>query len=358
MGYLTKGLPGELQEFPIDVFFSYSHAAFQGQSNPELKRWSQKLAEDLREELSLSELENLSLYLDESEREDESVDPTEELSNQLKEKVSSAALLTLLMTRFYLRSEWCRREREWWRERNHPDTLAVGGRVFISRVHPTDEGNWPEELKGLPGHFFYDKDKPPEHARPFTYRGSNSDLDQYNKALVKFSGGIVQRLKAVREVLDHRHEEWKHQHKVAAENGQIVYLCGRQEVASAWKKTCKRLQDKQFVVNPDSPQPLPENGGLDEEYRKQLISSDGLLILGTEDGRAVDSDMVVIGRSYRNWAISERGSPLPCAVFDTVGHPLQEERRLRNAKNIGIAWIDGTRSDWSDRLLGWLREAS
>ena len=112
MGYPTKGLPEELQEYPIDVFFSYSHAAFEGRSNSELRRWSQKLAKDLREELSFSGVENLSLYLDESERKDESVDPTELLGSQLKEKVAGAALLALLMTPHYLRSEWCKRERE------------------------------------------------------------------------------------------------------------------------------------------------------------------------------------------------------------------------------------------------------
>jgi len=253
MGYLTKGLPEELQEFPIDVFFSYSHGAFEGQSNSELKRWSQKLAEDLREELSFSGLENLSFYLDESERKDESVDPTELLDSQLKEKVSSAALITLLMTPHYLRSEWCRREREWWREHNHPDPLSVGGRVFVSRIHPTDETDWPEELKGLLGYFFFDKDKPPEEARPFTYRGSDDDINQYKDALIELSGKLVQRLKAVREVLDHRHEEWKHQQKMAAANGQILYLYGRQEAVPVWQRTCKKLQDQQFVVNPDSP---------------------------------------------------------------------------------------------------------
>ena len=145
MGYLTKDLPKELHDFPIDVFFSYSHGAFEGQSHSELKRWSQKLAEDLREELSFSGLENLSLYLDESERKDESVDPTEVLGSQLKEKASSAALLTLLMTPQYLRSEWCRWERAWWKERNHPDPLSVGGRVFVSRVYPTEEADWPDD---------------------------------------------------------------------------------------------------------------------------------------------------------------------------------------------------------------------
>jgi len=103
---------------------------------------------------------------------------------------------------------------------------------------------------------------------------------------------------------------------------------------------------------------VPENGGLDEESRQQLRYSDGVLILGTEDGRTVDSDMVVIGHHYRHLTVCERDSSFPCAVFDTVGQPLQEERRLRNASNMGIAWIDGTRPDWSSQLLDWLREAS
>lgn len=358
MGYLTTDLPDALQEYPIDVFFSYSHAAFKGQSQSEMKRWSQKLAMDLREELSQSGLENLSLYLDESNREDESVDPTEELGKQLKRKVSSAALLVLAMTPDYLRSHWCRLERDWWVERNDPDRLAAGGRVFIARARPTDSGAWPNELKNLPGYFFYHKDEPHDLARPFTYRGSDDDLNQYNKALYKLSGGLVRKLKAVREILDQRHKEWEHKRKVTAESGQILYLCGRRENTREWEETCNLLQDQRFIVNPDRPQPLTDNGGLDVEYRKQLLSSDGLLILGTEDGRAVDSDMVVIGRSYRNLAIAERGSPLPCAVFDTIGQPLKHKRRLRNAENMRIAWIDGTSPNWSHQLLNWLREAS
>jgi hypothetical protein len=358
MGYLTEGLPAELQEFPIDVFFSYSQAAFPGQSNTVLKRWSQKLAADLREEFWTSASVNVSLYLDESARADESVDPTEELGSQLKAKVSSAALLTLLMTPHYLRSAWCTRERAWWQEHHYPDHLSVGGRIFVARVLPADEGDWPEELQGLFGYFFFDKDMPAYAARPFTFREFEGDRDQYIKALLKLSGDLVQRLKAVREVLDQRHEQWKHRQKVAAASGQILYLCGRQEHEPAWRKACEGLQNQQFIVNPDRPQPLPATGGLDVEYRKQLLSSDGLLILGTQDGRAVDSDMVVIGRSYRNWAIAERHAPLPCAVFDTVGPALQEERRRRNAKNLGISWIDGTQPDWANRLLGWLREAA
>jgi hypothetical protein len=358
MGYLTHGLPEELAEYPIDVFLSYSHCVFPGQSNPELKLWSQKLAKDLREEVIITGLENFSLYLDQSERKDESVDPTEKLAEQLEKDCRNAALLTIMMTPQYLRSEWCKRELEWWEEQNLPDTLAVGGRKFVARVMPTDESKWPEGLKELPAYQFYDVDIPPEESRPFTYRGSTDDLNQYKNALIKISGGIVQRLKDAREVFELRLKELQQKKKLAAPGGQILYLHGRKEAEPVWRDACRKLQERKFVVNPDSPQPLAENGGLDEEYRCQLLSSDGLLILGTDNGPIIDSDMVVIGRQYRQYAVDKRESSLPCAVFDTVGSTLQQERRLLNAKNLGIEWIDGTKSNWSDRVMDWLKEAS
>ena len=58
----------------VDVFVSYSHVAIEGNSNSTLKQWSQKLASDLREELNYSDRDpKLRLFLDESERLDESV---------------------------------------------------------------------------------------------------------------------------------------------------------------------------------------------------------------------------------------------------------------------------------------------
>lgn len=357
MGYLTNGLPKSLAEFPVDLFFSYSHGAFSGQSNSELKRWSQKLAEDLREELNFAGLE-VSLFLDESDRQDESVDRTESLDLQLRSQVEGAGLFLMLLSPQYLRSAWCRQELAWWQARSGDAAGAEGSRLFLVRVHPTDETTWPQGLGQIPGYFFYDRDLPEEQIRPFTYRGSSRDLDRYNEVLIALSGKMSQRLKAIRQLLEQRHAQWQQQQKVEAEFGQVIYLYGRQDASSAWEKTCNRLQDRRFVVNPERPQPLAANGGMDVESRSQLASSDGLLILGTEDTRAVDSDMVVVGRRYRHLAIDQRSTPLPCAVFDTVGRSLQDERRMRNAENLGISWIDGTRQDWSDQLKGWLQRAS
>lgn len=198
MGFLTKGLPHELQTFPIDVFLSYSHGAFAGQSSSRLKAWSRKLADDLREELLGLGLDDLSLFIDSSDREDEGVDRTERLAEQLKDRVKGAAILSVLMSSPYLRSRWCGQERDWWTGRNSPDPLAVGGRVFLCRAQPTDEAAWPDALKGLFGYCFYDKDKRPDLARPNTYGGATADLDEYLDALVRLCGDIAQRLKAVR----------------------------------------------------------------------------------------------------------------------------------------------------------------
>jgi hypothetical protein len=357
MGYLTKDLPPELGGCPVDVFVSYSHGAFCGNSDSRLKRWSQQLALDLREELIALGLDDLCLFLDSSERADEGIDRTADLASDLRGRVEGAAVLAALISRPYLRSRWCTQERDWWSGRNTPDPLAVGPRLFPCRVWPTGEADWPDQLKGPLGFHFYDRDKPADLARPFGYGGTQADRDQYMAALVQLTGAIAQRLKATRRVLDERRREWEQQRKARAQGGQVLYLYAREEAGPHWDCACGLLQRESFAVCPASPEPLPANGGLDPEARAQLAASDGLLILGTDNERALDSDMVVVGRRYRHLAIAERGAPLPCAVFDTVGEGLQRERRLLNARNLGISWIDGTREDWPQRVSGWLAQS-
>ena len=66
---------------------------------------------------------------------------------------------------------------------------------------------------------------------------------------------------------------------------------------------------------------------------------------------------MVIGWHYRREAIAE-GSFLPCAVLDMVGHPLRTERRLKNAHNLGLGWIDSTVEGWPHQVRSWLIESS
>jgi hypothetical protein len=99
------------EPFQHDLFVSYSHGAFPGEHNSELKRWSQKFAKDLRAELAgHGEFAGISVFLDESDRPDENVDRTAQLTGLLGDRVANSALFTLLMTPHYLRSKWCSQE--------------------------------------------------------------------------------------------------------------------------------------------------------------------------------------------------------------------------------------------------------
>lgn len=349
--------------FRYDQFISYSHGAFAGVHDSELKRWSQKFAADLRAELAGTiEFEQFSMFLDESERSDESVDRTADLPEHLQQRVAESALLTILMTPHYLRSDWCRQEREWWFEKHQPDTHGTIDRIFFCRVRPTDQESWPSELPEAIGYHCYDKSKEPDKARPYTWRGSGRDLDDYNDLLVDLSGDMMQRLRAIKEIINKQEQREKEEQRLAADAGQVLYLHARDAHADAWQSAGGALSQIGFVVLPGQPDSVPRDPKVAQEVaelRVQTLSvCDGLLLLGTEDGRALDADLVVVGRRDRHSARDRSERLLPCAVLDTVGPDIATPERLAAARGLGIHWIDTTKNIWSDELRGWLVEAS
>lgn len=222
--------------FRHDLFVSYSHGAFAGEHDAELKLWSQKFAKDLREELAgTTEFQKFSMFLDESERSDESVDRTADLPEHLQRRVAKSALLTILMTPHYLLSDWCRQEREWWCEKHHPDALGVGDRIFVCRVRSTEDEPWPSVLPAAVGYHCYDKSKEPDRARPFTWRDSTEDRNAYNRVLIDVAGDMMQRLRAIKEVVEER-ERQKEEEQRLADGGKVLYLHGRDAYEAAWKR--------------------------------------------------------------------------------------------------------------------------
>jgi hypothetical protein len=346
------------EPFQHDLFVSYSHGAFPDEHNSALKAWSQKFANDLREELrGTPEFKAISLYLDESDRSDENVDRTAQLTGLLGDRVANSALFTLLMTPHYLRSKWCCQEFDWWSTKHLPDALGAGGRVYVCRVRPSDQTSWPEPIKDVVGYFCYDRDEDPDKARPFTWLGSTEYLDQYAKLLIDIAGDMMKRLRAIKAILEERRRQEEQARKYATGCGQILFLHGRPQAATAWDEAFDRLQNAGFFVVPDKPVPLGADGGLDPEYQTQLVNSDGVLLLGAEDGPAIDTDIIVIGRNFRNLAAASKPF-LPCAVLNLAGEPLRTPRRLRNARILRMGWIDSTLNDWPMQVRSWLLEVS
>jgi TIR domain len=355
MGFLSE-------PFKHDLFVSYSHGAFEGQHDSDLKRWSQKFARDLRAEFAgTTEFQNISVFLDQSERSDESVDRTAELPEHLQKRVQDSALLTILMTPHYLRSEWCRQEREWWCAKHNPDKLGAGTRIFVCRVRPTSNEPWPRELPAAVGYFLYDQNKEPDKARPFTWRGSKRDLDDYNDLLVDLAGDMMKPLREIRAALERRRQRDEAAGRLAAETGQVIYLHARETHAEAWQRASDLLA-KNYVVVPTEPDPIArEPKAIREiaEHRVRTLSgSDALLLLGTDDGRALEADLVVVGRQDRHSARARTDRLLPCSVLDTTGGVIATARRKATARALGIDWIDAARDLWPNELKAWLNEAS
>jgi hypothetical protein len=342
-----------------DVYVSYSHGAFGGDGESDLKVWSQKFAHDLRAELAGTlEFQGVSFFLDESSRSDEAAGL---LWDQLRSRVTGSAILVILMTPQWLRSKWCRQEFEWWCEQQNPDALGVGGRVFVCRVLPTDEAGWPMPLQGVGGYFCYDRDRDPGEARPFGWRGSQSDRDDYIDLLVDLAGDMMRHLREIKAALEERQQREAAAARLAADTGQVLYLHARVAHAEAWQRVGDALMTRGFVIVPSEPDPVARDllgvREIAERRVEMLTGCDGLLLLATEDGRALDADLVTVGRQARYSARARTERLLPCAVLDIAGAAIGSPKRKAAAHALGIDWIDATREVWPDELRGWLSEA-
>jgi hypothetical protein len=352
--------------FEHDVFFSYAHADVDRVGDAEIKAWCQKFASDLRQALRrFPEFAPLSLYLDESPRTGERLDETAELTPSLKKAAGASAVLCAMMSPWYLKSEWCTKERCWWDEgtRALAPTIASGfDRAFICRLMDTVEDDWPAVFKDVEnvakkGFWLYDRAKPKLQRMPWGSIGTEEDRAAYKQCVIEVSGQIGSRLEEIRARLEADRKAQEALTKLQAESGQVLYLYTRPDLRAPFEDAFGRLQGAGYAVCPMAPSPLLRDGRLDDDQADELRSSDAMVVVGTDDPR-IDKDIVVVGKNSRRLAEALSIKPLPCAVYDLIGKARHPERRLNNAKNLGIAWIDGTVPDWSTYLKAWLQGAT
>jgi hypothetical protein len=152
-------------------------------------------------------------------------------------------------------------------------------------VRPSDESTWAQPLKDIVGYFCYDRDLEPDMARPFTWRGSKRDLDDYNDLLVKLAGDVMQRLRAIRTALERQRQREAAAVRLAADDGQVIYLHAREAQAEAWQRAGDALEEEDFVVLPTELDPIAREPEAIREIgarRIDILSGcDGLLLLGT-----------------------------------------------------------------------------
>lgn len=350
--------------FKFDLFVSYSHGDVEGTGSSLLKSWSAGLARELEAELRFNPKfsADLKVFFDDHYRPDQRVDPMALLTDQLRDDISGSALLAILMSEQYLKSRWCGYERDWWFEKQAEHGLSHDERVAVLRISPTTT-QWPSVLTDvtgaqLVGFPFYDRAVDEYVARPFGWGAAVSEDKQFRDAVLKVTGAVLRKLDALKERLEERERIQQEVARLASDSGQVVYLQGRTEQSKAWEKVYSVLADGGLTVMPSEPDRVETDPRKATEVRNRRIEvlsgCDALLLLGTEDGRALDADMVVVGRQDRHSVRALSNRLLPCGLLDTVGASIATQRRKNAAKALQVDWIDATSEPWTDEVQRWL----
>ena len=350
------------EPFRHDLFVSYSHGD-DGSGGAYLKPWSAAFTHELERELRADRRfrTSLSVFRDQDHRPEQSLDPMAPLTAQLQEQIAGAALLVVLMSPDYLASKWCADERDWWLERQVALGLPHEERIAVVRIWPTDTP-WPAALcdaRGEPlvGFGFYPPAGVPP--RPLGWTDLPGAFgSEFRRALLDMVGRLYPKLEAMRARAEDLRRQREEAERLVRDGGQTLYLHGRSDHAAAWEAAALKLVDKGFAVVPGEPDRVDSDPVRLQAVRERRVETlsgcDALLLLGTDDGRALDADLVVVGKHDRQSARARSHRLLPCGLLDTAGAAIATSVRRATARIVQADWIDGTDEDWPVAVRDWL----
>lgn len=352
--------------FLHDLFISYSHGDVDGSGRSKLKQWSQGFAQELESELrALPRLgKTLKIFLDQHAQPDQGLDPMAPLSQQLNQDIGGSALLTVLMSPQYLASKWCADERSWWLAQQPGHGIPSEGRLAVARIWPTEHEQWPTELKDERGHAligfsFHDPARGQTHPQPYDWpQPDPAGNGEFRKALLDMVARIAPRLDEIRQLLEARRRNQEEARKLSAQNGQLIYLYGRQDHAGEWEAAFDSLQRGGYGVFPSEPDPVAQDPEKAQDLRRArvevLSGCDALLLLGVGEGLEIDADLVTVGMRDRQSARAIANRLLPCGLLNRAGAGIATPRRKTVARALQVDWIDPQNDPWTLDVQHWL----
>jgi hypothetical protein len=354
--------------FEYDLFFSYASQSDMG--GRLLSSWSSQFKAALEEwtNIRLQAGENagplMRIKFDRGTDADTGRFVAGGLNEQIDRALEASALMIILMSPAYLRSEVCRYEAEAWARRSPRLDGDLSQRLIILEVWPTHGMDWPQQLKSADGKrlistplyrpgeeepigfgdvWFGNREPPdvPEDLRVNLIRIANVVRDQ----LQKMDRELTRQQAAIAQITRLRSPD--------PSRPTSLYFYGRSNHDADWQGMCDMLANLHVVVWPDTTETVSAASGEEECIRKRIaLGSDAMLILACRPDELAE-DMRVVGFDRRNAIEAEKPSPLPCAVLDRIGQA-GSSRRLQNAKRYSLGWIDATMQDWPMTLRDWL----
>ncbi len=338
--------------FEYDAFVSYSHGIRSGDVDAPLKDWTLDLIRKLETDIRLVDTEFDDLHI----WRDEQIDPTIQLTDELRAKVSHSGILMIMMSPRYLASTWCRDELEWFKQQVE-DRTRDHGRVFVIRALQTDQTRWPDFLRDsrghpLPGFQFHDSQ---DSSMPYGWRGADTHRDRYVQELGRLQTALMRRLRELRINAERRAKLEAPAVAATPTGPRRVYLHARPEQAAV----CDEVKHVLLQDGIPATSPVVDPGRDIADWARQSRARieaakrcDAMALLRSDaDERFID-DLWEIGVDERERIQNARGAPLPCAVLDRSGQLLPVD-----VSGFGIERFDLANDDWRGKFHGWLDQA-
>lgn len=337
--------------FDYDVFVSYSYGVRRGDAEAPLRDWTLELARRLETDIRAvdTDFDDLHIWCDDQ------IDPTIQLSDEIRGKVKCSGILMIVMSPRYLASSWCKDELDWFREQvEHRE--RDHGRVFVIRAMRTDENSWPDFLRdtrghALPGFRFHDK----QDSMPYGWRGSIENREAYVRELWRLQMALAKRLRELLANGERRAKSREAKSALPSSAQRRVYLHARPESASACEDVKRILLQDGIAPLSTVADPGRDMADWMRESRARMETAkrcDALALLRADGDERFIGDLLEIGVDERERIQSDRGSPLPCAVLDRSGEALPID-----VSGYGIERFDVAREDWRGKFHGWLNRA-
>jgi hypothetical protein len=337
--------------FDPDVFVSYSHGRPSGSRAP-LRDWTHALIVRLKDGLRdlRAEFDDLDIWMDPD------IDPTAQLTDELKRKAGACGLLMIVVSERYLKSRWCHDELEWFKQQIK-DRTGPGGRVFVIKAQQTDSSQWPDFLRDQSGHTmtgfaFYD----PDSGDPWGFQ-LHEPNDDYFKELGRLRLWLTKRLRELRERAAKSSQARTATASAATEAqrpavSRRIYLHAPPESESARAEIDLALRSEGIISLTAQNGAGRGLGAWQREARDRLETAqrcEALALLRTEHDERFVGDLLDIGVDERERIAGARGTPLLCAVLDTTGQTLPID-----VVPFGIERFDLNRTDWRSQFRAWL----
>lgn len=334
--------------FEADAFISFSHGDPHGKGDASWTQWVRALAERLEEQVRANHPEFADIQI----WHDGLFDPTAHLTPGLREKVESSCIMLIVMSHYYLTSQWTRDEAKWFQDQI--SALAIDkDRVFVIRAQNTDAEKWPKFLcdeRGHPllGFQFYGADA----IFPYGWPDFVERSEDFRRVWQRLLTVLIRRLREIKLLC----QEQPAPTSAAGFYTPVESAPRRIFLHSSRKRAPERdaikieLERNGFVPVTLSEQVVGSSDFGQEERKRQLkwMRRCDALALVTFDGDDDDEQEFEHIFDNRKDIVGPHGAPLPWVVIDRSGGRLPVEPTL-----FGAARIDATRDRWGDDLRAW-----